>query len=507
MAPNKSKQSDRRAGKTAAPDDEVAAGAGSAGVMAAAKELALGSVLAEVMLLPKLLKASSTAKEEVKEEVKEESKDENAENKEESETVKTEETPKDLDSLFESLEKRLPFSGSLGLDKAPEEEWLMFARLEIDFGPFKRKKGNAALERILVNVERNLSQYMTIALALMCMNALVFRSYFACLPWLVGYQLLSLNLPMDLIRENFPQLPPIDVKARVGTTMAIHALVWFFFVLELLCKTYFLAKFPLIALFAVHAFVAAPEVNVEAARKALGEKKAAEAGEVKPQEPGTVNAKTLVSMIKLNIMDSFLVKVASMGPELVKELKEATSKTAEKKSDDADEKKTRDEPKEVSSAFETLLASLSIFNVLGLGVPCTVESFKNLMHQERDFGPKKGSSIKERFMANFEQNMAQYIHVFLVLMCIRSFLFRSFFACLPWCVAYQMVCCSMPLIRSKISQVPPLDVVFQVAAAATFHALVWFFFVYEATVQTHMMEKCMLLGLIGAHAYVVVPAK
>jgi len=143
----------------------------------------------------------------------------------------------------------------------------LFTRLEVDFGPYKRKKGNAAMERIEVNVERNLSQYINIALVLMCLNALVFRSWFACLPWLVGYQLLSLNLPMDLIRESFPQVPPVELKFRVAATMAIHTFVWLFFLNELLFKTYFLAKFPLVGLFIAHAYVVVPEVNLDAARQ------------------------------------------------------------------------------------------------------------------------------------------------------------------------------------------------------------------------------------------------
>merc|ERR1719162_1394261 len=139
-------------------------------------------------MLPKLMKAENTTAAVAKEEEKENN-DDGAENKEESDAVKGEEKPEDAASVFESLITRLPFTSALGLDKAPEEALLLFTRLEVDFGPPKSKKGNKPLERITVNMERNLSQYINITLVLMVLNALAFRSWFACLPWLVAYQM------------------------------------------------------------------------------------------------------------------------------------------------------------------------------------------------------------------------------------------------------------------------------------------------------------------------------
>jgi len=375
----------------------------------------------------------------------------------------------------------------------------LFTRLEVDLGPVKRKKGNAAMERIEVNVERNLSQYISIALSLMCLNALVFRSWFACLPWLVGYQMLSLNLPMDLIRENFPQVPAVELKFRVASTMAIHALVWVFFLNEVLFKTYFLAKIPLIGLFIAHAYVVVPEVNLDAARQAIAEKTSSEAKTVEPQAPGAANVGSIIAAIKLIVMNSFLVQLSAVVPELVKELKAATSKKADEKKEE-----------ETKSSGEPLMENLSIYNVLGLGVPAskeeTVESWKALKTLKVDLPQsKKAGAVQERLYTNFERNMSQYLHIALVLMCVRSFLFRSFFACLPWLVGYQMLVLSFDLIKAKFPQVPPVDSVFRVVAAAVFHALVWVFFAYEATFMTHLMEKVLLAGLFVAHAYVMAP--
>jgi hypothetical protein len=325
------KQTDRKNKKEATKDDEPAA-AGSDGIVAAVKKLAIGSVLAEVMpMVPKLMKGEAVAAA-AKEEEKENKEDSN-EKKDESEGAWEAEKPKDAAGVFESLIARLPLTSALGLDSSPEEALALFTRLEVDFGPIKRKKGNAAMERIEVNVERNLSQYITILLALMCLNALVFRSWFACLPWMVGYQLLSLNLPlMDFIRHHFPQVPEIDLKFRVAGTMVIHTLVWLFFLYEVLFVTYFLAKLPLIGLFVIHAYAVAPEADVEAARKAVNEKKIAEAAEHKPEPTkGAANAGSFILRIKIIVVDSFLMKMAHRVPELIKELKGATAKKAEVK--------------------------------------------------------------------------------------------------------------------------------------------------------------------------------
>jgi len=370
-----------------------------------------------------------------------------------------------------------------------------------------------------VNMERNLSQYINIAVVLMVLNALAFRSWFASLPWLVGYQMLSLNLPMDLIRENIPQVPEVALKFRVASTMVIHALVWTFFLHEILCQTYFLAKFPLIGLFVAHAYVVAPEVNLDAARSLIAEKKTAEAVDDKPQPVGDANAGTMIAMIKLTLTNSFLVKLCKQNKALM-ELKGATAKMADakampkkKETNAEDEKETTEEDSKPTDAlsgsvFEPLMSIVSIYNALGLGAQGSAESWRTFTKLEIDMGPKakKGGAIKERLLTNFERNMPQYLHIFMALMCLRSFLFRSFFACLPWLVAYQMICVSLPLIRAKVPAVPAVDLIYRIAATGAFNALVWVFFVYEVTFMAHFLEKTLFTGLITAHAYSVSPA-
>jgi len=249
--------------------------------------------------------------------------------------------------------------------------------------------------------------------------------------------------------------------------------------------------------------VVVPEANVEAAREAVKDKKTAEAAEEKPEPTkGAANAGSLICRIKLIVMDSFLVKMAHMVPELIKELKGATAKKAEAKKDDGDEKDTSS-----GSAFEPLVENLSIYNALGLGLAASREEYRALAKPQLDLGPKakKGSPVKERLMTNFEKFMHLYLHILLVLMCVRSFLFRSFFACLPWLVGYQMLCLSFPLIRAKLPQVPPVELIFRVAATAVLHALMWLFFVYEATFMTYLFEKICLTVIFVGHAYVVSP--
>lgn len=515
--PASKKQSERRGSQKSKVDDEPAAAAASNGMLAAVKGLALGSVLVEVLpMVPLLMKDAGVApakKEETKEEKKEEENDENKENTDgaatNGEASKSEEKPKDAGSVFESLTSRLAVVNSLGLDKSPDVAWAMFTRLEVDWGPRARKGKSLATERIMLNLERNLSQYINIAMLLMVLNTLVFRSYFACLPWLVFYQLLSLHLPMDAVREAVPQVPEVPVKFRVAATMAIHALVWAFFLLELLYQTYFLAKIPLIGLFVVHALVVRPEDNLEAARKEVAENKAKEATEAKPATPGAASASTVVAMVRLILGTSFLAKLGPMAPDLIKQLKAGAAKKADKKSDEGEQKEGEDTAKATGSesAFEPLLGITSIYNALGLGAQqASMESWRQFTKLEIDMGPKsKKASAADRIMANFETNMGKYLHIFLALMCLRSFLFRSWFACLPWLLFYQMLCVNIPALSAKIPQLAAVQVTHRVAATGVFNALLWLFFAYEAFVMTHFMEKVLFAGIFIAHAYVVSP--
>lgn len=115
-------------------------------------------------------------------------------------------------------------------------------------------------------------------------------------------------------------------------------------------------------------------------------------------------------------------------------------------------------------------------------------------------------------------NMPQYLHLLLALMMLRAFLFRSWFACLPWLVGYQYLSLWIPLdgmpaalvsIIPQASQVPveKCPVKFRVAASAGIHLLVWLFFIFEVLWKMWFFEKGLVMGLIAYHAYAVKPAK
>jgi len=281
-------------------------------------------------------------------------------------------------------------------------------------------------------------------------------------------------------------------------------LVWLFFLVEAVYQINFLWKLLLIILFSVHALVAQPDVNPEATRKIVAEKLAANSVEAEPAT-GTVGASAAIAVAKDVVMESVLVKQSPMLPALVKGL--AADITAKEKTETDGEKGDK--------LFESLSEELSPFNALGLGVPATrtaaKESWMSLKGQQMDFGPKSKSSnaIKERIIQNISLNMPQYLHIIFALMCLRSLLFRSFFACLPWSVGYQFLFLNIPvdLIRDKFPQIPSWALDFKLRSLATmaFHSFMWLFFVCEAVIRTHLVEKILLLGLILAHAYIVSP--
>merc|ERR1719171_2188439 len=168
------------------------------------------------------------------------------------------------DQVFDFLKKRLVWYNSLGLaEPASAEEalgaWKDLKDLEIDYGPRPRKNQSPGLDRMKVNIHNNFVQYLHVLLALMMLRAFLFRSWFACLPWLVGYQYLSLWVPLDGI----PQLPQVPVekcplKFRVAASVGIHVLVWLFFVIEVLYRMWFFEKGLVAGLLVYHAYAVRP---------------------------------------------------------------------------------------------------------------------------------------------------------------------------------------------------------------------------------------------------------
>jgi hypothetical protein len=505
-------------------------------------------------MLPKILKSNGIATAE-----KPEEKDETQDKKEDEDDVTGEssgsvdnakETSQSNISMFESLSTRMPLLNTLGLDKAPEEAWLMFQGLDVDWGPFKRKKGNPALERIMVNVERNLSQYVHILLGLMCLRALLFRSWFACLPWLVGYQFVCLNCPPPLltilslrtnapvesIMEQDPKMAVLDFKIRVVGFAVLHAFVWFFFLYEFVFRTYFFEKIPLIGLLAVHAYVVVPVLNLETARKAIAEKLGGGASEDEAPATSKPEGAHIITMVKQLVAESVLVKVSPTLISWAKEIKAAPSLQEDKAKDktEADQKRGEDKDKtkdakssDVACLLGDLIDKLSLFNVLGLGVPASCqmakEAWLSLKGLQIDFGPlsaKKGVA-KERVLASFARNLPQYLHILLALMCLRSFFFRSWFACLPWLAGYQYLSLNMPdallgalaastkaplqKIQEQFPHLAEVDVKIRIFMTVALHACMWLSFVIEVAFKTYFLEKVLLVSLFVAHAYVVNP--
>jgi hypothetical protein len=181
--------------------------------------------------------------------------------------VEKDEAPKDdtsAEGIFGSICAQLSWCNVLGLAEPATGEdaikaWRALKDLELDFGPRAKRRGSPGLDRITVNLFTNMPQYLHLLLSLMMLRSLLFRSWFACLPWLVGYQVLSVMLPLTPLPQ-LPQVPldQVPTKFRVAGTIAIHALVWFFFLFEVVWKTYFFEKIPLIGMFAYHAYAVRP---------------------------------------------------------------------------------------------------------------------------------------------------------------------------------------------------------------------------------------------------------
>lgn len=166
---------------------------------------------------------------------------------------------------------------------------------------------------------------------------------------------------------------------------------------------------------------------------------------------------------------------------------------------------------DASSLFVLLATRLTVANPLGLfatGDEC-VKAFRMLKGLEFDGGPKskKKNGVSARLMGNVQNNLLQYIHILWALMMLRSLLFRSFFACLPWLFLYQVGSVMLPL--QKTAKVPlPLEkapLEFRVVGTMFLHGLVWFFFLYEFVFRVWWLEWVFAAALIGAHTYVFRP--
>jgi hypothetical protein len=506
-----SKQQKRKEQKVATKKDDepaVASTTSQAALVSAGKELFLNSVLADVgPQVPKLMSQKSSAS--VGSDDKPE---ETAEATTSDANDGTVAPPPSLASL-DSLGKRLTVSNPLGIDKAPAESWNLLLSQEVDFGPHKRKKGNAAMERMMVNLERNMVPYLHILLLCMCLRTVLMRSWFACLPWLLFYQFLVLNVPVSVVAESVPAaskvVDKIEDKHLVTSVVSFNGLVWLFFLYEFGYETYFLEKLLIIALFAAHAYIAAPHVDVEAARKKIAEEASNE--EPAPSTGKGPDAKENWRKVKANIKDLVVVKQSRsiLGEELpavVKELK--AKKSNGDKTDAAEEKKEDDEKKTNGDGakFQTLQKQLSRTNVLGL----FDKSEEDAKQSWKTFGArvtkyeaveKKKGAAKDRILTNFQAHMFEYAHIMLFLMCLRGIFIRSWFALLPILVGCQVLSLTtIPQLEGKV------DIRIRAIASQVLHVLVWFFFVYEFAFMSHFIEKVLMAAMFAGHAFFMAPS-
>lgn len=175
---------------------------------------------------------------------------------------------KDACGTFTRIQSRLTLFNPLGLfassDKALAAWKAMAPDMDrVDFGPKAKRKGTPKLDRIVTNFDQNLVQYIYILFAWMILRAFLFRSFFACLPWLMLYQFLSADLPLGpttyrgIPLDKVP-MEKVPVELRVVITIALHGLVCLFFLYELVVKTYWLELILVGGLIAYHAFAVRP---------------------------------------------------------------------------------------------------------------------------------------------------------------------------------------------------------------------------------------------------------
>lgn len=251
------------------------------------------------------------------------------------------------------------------------------------------------------------------------------------------------------------------------------------------------------------------------------------------EEPEVKEKGDVVGMLKTVASESVLATIAPKLPAILKEeqgaAKPAEPVTApvtatEGEGGEAEGEATTDEqpadstaegPETAADLHRRLSGRLLPLNGLGLyhSADGAKEAFLKTKSLKFDGGPKskkKGNPAMERILDNGRANMLQYFHILFVLMTLRAFLFRSFFAFLPWMFLYQTASVMLPLTNlEKLPQVPleKCPVKFRVAATMGIHGLVWLFFLYEFLLRTYIFEKIFIVGLFAAHAYLVEPAQ
>jgi len=271
--------------------------------------------------------------------------------------------------------------------------------------------------------------------------------------------------------------------------------------------------------------------NSQAARKEKKQPKdEPESGDGAPKASGDI-----VNRLKALFLESVIVQTAPKIPDLLKPVApgsekkvdsppptnsfvscaegEETNEAAvegEKPEEDAPKE---EKPKDAQGVFDDLCARLTFYNPLGLGEPASGEAAKKawlaLKDQELDMGPRskrKGNPALERLSANFQNNLPQYIHMFLAIMLVWHFLIRSFFARLPLLIGLQIACVMVPpfVPKEHMDKVPAK---FLVVGTIFFHGLVMLLTAYEVVWGTNFFVKILLAIPIAVHAYIAKPAE
>lgn len=161
--------------------------------------------------------------------------------------------------LFATMASRLSLTNPLGLFESSDDgikAAKVIMELEYDGGKGTQRKG--PLDRISTNVRSHFLVYLHAAWTLMSARALLFRSFFACLPWLFGWQVASVFLPLTQTKEVPLPLEKVPVEARAVLTFGFHSLLWLFFVYEFLVQLHWLEWFLLAAIISGHAYLFRP---------------------------------------------------------------------------------------------------------------------------------------------------------------------------------------------------------------------------------------------------------
>jgi len=206
-----------------------------------------------------------------------------------------------------------------------------------------------------------------------------------------------------------------------------------------------------------------------------------------------------------NEVKDLMQEVESVAKKKVVE--EPKEENAEADADYAKEKTAEVGPREPGQIFESLKERLVFFNCLGLGEPATGEEAKAkwlaFIGMEVDGGPRKarkGNPGLDRVLANLVDHMPQYLHLILALMLLRTVLFISWFAILPWTLVFQVASLLVPL-----ELVPQCPTKFRVLGAMVLHGLLLLLFLREFLWRVYFFERIFYLILIASHAYVVRP--